>query len=145
MKIQKGSRVKIDYEGTLDDGSVFDSTLHGNHSHPLEFEIGKSQVLPAFESELINLEEGQEKTFIIEAKDAYGTHKSELQKEIPRSSLSLEKNPEAGMFLMVKSPDGREVPLPIIKVAPETITLDLNHPLAGKRLHFRIKVLSVGN
>ncbi|HLC53262.1 MAG TPA: FKBP-type peptidyl-prolyl cis-trans isomerase, partial [Candidatus Nanoarchaeia archaeon] len=72
MKVQKGNHIKVSYEGRFDDGTIFDSSKHDDHDHPLEFEVGAGQVINGFDMAVMDMQEGEEKEFSIEAKDAYG-------------------------------------------------------------------------
>lgn len=141
-QIKQGSKVTLDYEGKLEDGQVFDSSKHGDHSHPLEFEVGSGQVIPGFEEAVIGMEVNEEKEFSIEPENAYGPRDDRLTKEIPRSALPPEPEPQAGMSLMMRTPQG-DIPVMITEVKPDAVVLDFNHPLAGKKLIFNIKILKV--
>src|SRR3989344_3422764 len=141
--INKGSKVKLDYEGRLESGEIFDSSTHEDHSHPLEFEAGSGQVIKGFDDSVMGMKIGEEKEFSIEAKEAYGDYKPELKKDIPRSDLPKDQEPKPGMILMVGMPDGRQFPIKIAAVTDKTVTIDLNHPLAGKKLIFKIKIVDV--
>ncbi|HLC53021.1 MAG TPA: peptidylprolyl isomerase [Candidatus Nanoarchaeia archaeon] len=143
MKVQKGNHIKVSYEGRFDDGTVFDSSKHDDHDHPLEFEVGAGQVINGFDMAVMDMQEGEEKEFSIEAKDAYGLRDPALEKDIPRESLPADQEPKADMMLMMRTPDGKQIPLRIARVGKDTITLDLNHPLAGKRLTFKIKIVEI--
>ena len=144
MKITKGSKVKLDYTGKLDDGTVFDTSKHEGHSHPLEFVAGSGQVIPGFDNAVMGMETGEKKTFSIESKDAYGPHNPQLLQPYPRDKLPPEHEVVAGMALVFKAPDGQEIPVLVAEVKEDEIILDMNHPLAGKRLNFEIEVVSVG-
>ncbi|WP_177187924.1 FKBP-type peptidyl-prolyl cis-trans isomerase [Methanolobus profundi] len=139
MPIQDGDTIKIDYTGTLDDGSVFDSSE--NHDEPLEFTVGAGQVIPGFDEAVKGMEVGGEKTFRIEAAEAYGEADPALTQTVPRSMLQSESEICAGMMIMVGTADGQQMPARISELTDETITLDMNHPLAGKALTFSIKVV----
>lgn len=139
---KQGSKVTLDYEGRLEDGTVFDSSTHGDHSHPLEFEVGSGQVIPGFESAVMGMSVDEEKEFSIEPENAYGQRDDRLTKEIPRSALPPEPEPQKGMTLMMRTPQG-DIPVMISEVKPESVVLDFNHPLAGKKLIFKIKVLKI--
>lgn len=143
MTIKEGNVVKLDYEGFFDGGEIFDSSKHGDHSHPLEFEVGAGQVIPGFDSAVIGMEVDQEKEFSIEAKDAYGEYREELKQRIPKDRLPQDQEPKEGMMLMVGSPDGKQFPVKISAVEENEIVVDFNHPLAGKKLNFKIKILEV--
>lgn len=143
--IKTGDRVAVDYEGRFEDGTVFDSSHHEGHSHPLVFTVDKHEVIPGFEQAVMGLEQGNEKEFTILPKEAYGEHDARLVREVPRSEIKLPRNqePHAGMMLMTYGPDGQPVQIVISHVTSETVTLDLNHPLAGKTLIFKIKVIGI--
>lgn len=142
-KVEQGSKVKVEYEGKLDDGTVFDSSKHGDHSHPLEFEVGAKQVIPGFESAIVGMELNEEKDVTLEPKDAYGDVNPEAFKKFPKDMLPPEQDPKPGMMLALQSPDGKQFPAKITEVGDKEITLDLNHPLAGKTLHFKVKVVEI--
>lgn len=145
MAITKGNKVKIEYEGSLDSGEVFDSS--SKHEAPLEFTIGEGKVIPGFENAVIGMEKDQEKTIKILPKDAYGEKRPELMQEVPISQLPEEARDKikTGMMLGMQSPDGRQMPVMIANVDKEkqTFTIDLNHPLAGQNLNFKIKVVDI--
>jgi len=141
--IKKGSRISVDYEGRFESGEIFDSSKHGEHSHALEFEAGAGKVIKGFDDAVMGMKKGEEKEFSIEAKDAYGEHNPQLIKELPRKMLPAGQEPKAGMVLMLGAPDGRQFPAKISEVTKEKIMIDLNHPLAGKKLIFKIKVISI--
>jgi FKBP-type peptidyl-prolyl cis-trans isomerase 2 len=143
MPVEEGNKVKLEYKGTLDDGSIFDSSEA--HGEPLEFEVGSGQVIPGFEDAVKGMEEGEEKTFKLEACDAYGNHNPQLVKPVPRDQMPLDEKPEPGMMLITELPNGAKIPAVITEVTDETVTIDLNHPLAGKALTFEIKVVGVGS
>ena len=142
-RITKGKKVSLDYEGRLEDGVVFDSSKHGDHSHPLEFEVGSGRVIKGFDDAVIGMKAGEEKEFTIKKEEAYGEYRAELKQEIPRSALPEGPEPKAGMALIMQSPDGQQMPVKIVEVKAESLVLDMNHPLAGKNLIFKIKILKV--
>lgn len=138
MKITPGSKVTMEYEGTLKDGSVFDKT----QDTPFAFTAGQGEVISGFDNAVIGMEEGEEKTFTLSVDQAYGQPRSELVKEIDRKALPAGQEPKEGMILVIKSEEGMKMPVPIVKVTPTHFTIDLNHPLAGKELTFKIKIIS---
>lgn len=144
MKVEKGNKVKIEYEGKLDNGDVFDSSE--KHGQDLEFTIGQGRVIPGFENAVLGMEKGQEKEVKIEAKDAYGEKRPELTQKIPKSQLpeDVQEKVQAGMVLGMQTPQGQQVPVNVLEVSDSEITLDMNHPLAGKNLNFKIKVIDIG-
>lgn len=140
---KEGSKVRLDYEGKLESGEVFDSSKHGDHSHPLEFTVGSKQVIPGFEKAVIGLKKGDKKEFKIPPKEAYGEINPQMVQEIPKSALPKEQEPKEGMVLIMNAPNGQRFPAKISKVNKDTVSIDLNHPLAGKTLIFNIEVLDV--
>jgi len=141
--VKKGSKVKLDYEGKLESGKIFDSSKHGDHSHPLEFEVGTGQVIQGFEKAVMGMKKGAKKEFTINPEEAYGKSNPEMIKEIPKNALPPGQEPKVGMVLILNSPDGKQFPVKIAKVGKDTISIDLNHPLAGKKLIFNIEILSI--
>ncbi len=143
MKVKKGSKVKVEYEGRFEDGQVFDSSSHGDHSHPLEFVAGEGHVIPGFDNAVMGMEKDEEKEFEVSPEEGYGEVNKNLMQKIPKESLPKDREPKKGMVLVIGSPDGRQFPAKIADVDENTITLDLNHPLAGKKLIFKIKIVSI--
>lgn len=143
MVVKKGDTVVVEYEGKLETGEVFDSSKHGDHSHPLTFTVGEKQVIPGFEKGVEGMKENEEKTITIAPEDAYGERKEQLKQTIPKSAISMDKEPEAGMILNVQAPNGQNIQVPIVNTDEETITVDMNHPLAGKKLIFEVKVVEI--
>jgi len=145
MIIEKGNIVKLDYEGRFEDGQVFDSSKRGEESHPLSFEVGSGKVIKGFDEAVIGMEKDEEKEFEILPENAYGEYNAELKKDIPKSNLPAEGTPKVGMGLMMTMPDGSQVPSQIMAVDEEKVTIDLNHPLAGKKLIFKIKIVDINS
>ena len=141
MSVKKGDKVKVEYEGKLDDGTVFDSSE--KHNKPLEFEVGAQQVIKGFDEAVVGMEKDQEKEIKISAKEAYGEPNPQLIKKFPRDKLPKEPEPKPGMMLAVGTPDGKQLPAIIKEVDDKEITIDLNHPLAGKNLNFKIKIKEI--
>ena len=141
--VKKGDKIKVEYEGTLDDGTVFDSS--DRHEAPLEFTAGSGQLIKGFDDAVIGMKKGEEKVVKISPEDAYGTHNPELVKELPRDCFPEEQEIKPGMIFMMKTEDGRQIPLKISKVSDGNITVDLNPPLAGKTLTFKIKLVAIAS
>ena len=144
MAIKKGDKIKVEYEGKLENGDVFDSTQHGDHSHPLEFEVGAGQIIPGFENAVIGMEIGEEKEIKLQPQDAYGNPNPDLVQKVPRNQLPKEELKE-GTLLALTIENGAQIPATITEVTDEIVTIDLNSPLAGKILNFKIKVLDVSS
>jgi FKBP-type peptidyl-prolyl cis-trans isomerase 2 len=142
MTIKKGDKVKVEYEGKLEDGTVFDSTeKHGGE--PLEFEVGGGQMIPGFDKAVEGMDKGQEKDIKLEPSDAYGDHNPALIKDIPKENVP--ENVTVGAILGMNLPNGQQIPAKVIKMGDKSVTIDLNHPLAGKKLQFHVKVVDVSS
>ncbi len=135
-----GDTVKVHYTGRLDDGTVFDSSAGED---PLEFTIGDRDVIPGFEDGVLGMTVGDTKTITIESKDAYGPHRPDLVMEIARDQLPDDVEPEVGQLLEFRQPDGVVIPLVLTELADDVVTLDANHPLAGKELTFDLELMEI--
>lgn len=139
-KVEDGNTVKVHYTGTLKDGSVFDSSTE---REPLEFKLGEGQLIPGFEKAVIGLEEGDKTKVDIPVEEAYGEAREELVINVPKDQLPDDVEPEIGMQLQVNQPDGQPVPVRIAEISDDELTLDANHPLAGKDLSFEIELVEI--
>ena len=140
MQAEHGSRVKVHYTGRLDDGTVFDSS---EGREPLAFTIGLGQMIPGFEQGVIGMDVGDSREIHVPAEQAYGDYRPEGVLEVARAEISLDLELEVGMRLQATQEDGRRVDMQIIAIDNDTVTLDANHPLAGKDLTFDIQVVEV--
>jgi len=140
MSVKKGDKVKVEYTGTFEDGTVFDSSE--KHGKPLEFEVGAGQVIKGFDEAMIGMETDEEKEVKIEPKEAYGDVDARLVKKVPKEQLPKDKELKAGMMLGVTLPNGQQMPAKIKEVGDTEVTVDLNHPLAGKILNFKLKLVA---
>lgn len=138
---QNGNTVKVHYTGKLHDGTVFDSSL--KRDEPLEFTLGQGNMIAGFEKAVLGMEVGQSKVADIPANEAYGEKVDDMVIEVPKKDVPANINPEVGQQLAIKQTDGRTVPVTVAGVTEETITLDGNHPLAGKDLVFEIELVEV--
>jgi peptidylprolyl isomerase len=141
MTIAEGTKVQVHYTGTLDDGTQFDSS---RDREPLELVIGQGMVIPGFEKAIVGMEPGQTVTVTIPEEEAYGPHNEEMVIQFPRTSFPAEIEPKIGEQLVLRAPDGQEVPALIVDMNDEEVSLDANHPLAGFALTFEIELVSVG-
>ena len=142
MKVKKGDTVKVDYTGSFEGGEVFDTS---EGKQPLEFVVGEGRVIKGFDDAVVGMEKGKEKEVSIEPKDAYGEARPEMKKEIPRENLPKDQEPKEGMVLVLQAPTGQQMPAKIIKVTKKGVTIDLNHPLAGKKLNFKLKIVEINS
>ena len=143
MKIKNTDTVVVEYEGKLESGEVFDSSRHGDHVHYLIFKVGSGHVIKGFNDAVIGMNKNEEKEITLKKDDAYGNYKKELEKEVPKSQFPEADKLEKGIVLMLGTPDGRQFPVKVIDVKKDSFVIDLNHPLAGKTLIFRIKIVDV--
>jgi FKBP-type peptidyl-prolyl cis-trans isomerase SlyD len=140
MKIASGSVVGIDYSLHLGDGRVVDASEPGD---PLTYLHGEGQIVPGLESALEGLGVGDSKQVVIAPPQGYGDHDPRGVQEVPRGAFPPEFQPEAGMELTAEGPGGEPVPFAVREVKPDSVVIDLNHPLAGKTLHFDVTVREV--
>lgn len=138
--IKDGTTVKVHYTGTLEDGSIFDSS---QDREPLEFTLGQGQLIPGFEKAVVSLSEGESTTVTIPSDEAYGEPREDLVIQVAKSELPDDIEPQIGMQLQVNQPGGNPVPVRVTGVEEEQITLDANHPLAGENLTFEIELVQV--
>lgn len=140
-KVKEGDTVKVHYTGKLEDGSVFDSS---REREPLEFKLGEGKLIPGFEKAVVGLSEGESTTVDISSDDAYGERRDDLVIEVSKSDLPEEIDPQVGLQLQMQQRDSEQtIPVQITKVADDYVTLDANHPLAGKDLTFDIKLVEI--
>jgi FKBP-type peptidyl-prolyl cis-trans isomerase 2 len=140
MSIKKGQTVRVHYTGKFVDGVTFDSS---EGKEPLEFTVGQGQVIPGFDEGVVGMSAGEKKTIEIEPENAYGPVDENARIELPRDQLPQDIEPKEGMRLTMQAPNG-QVFYPLIKeVKEDSIILDLNHPLAGKKLIFDVEIIEV--
>jgi peptidylprolyl isomerase len=138
-KAKDGDVVKVHYQGTLDDGKVFDSSFD---KEPIEFKIGEGKVIKGFNEGIKGLKAGEHKKVKVKCEEAYGHRNEKLIQKVPKDALKgIEAKP--GTVLTLKAPDGKMINALLTKVEGGEITLDLNHPLAGKNLNFELKLVAI--
>lgn len=140
QQVKSGDTVKVHYHGKLTDGSTFDSS---EGREPLEFTVGKGDVIKGFDDGVTGMSVGQKKTVHIPADDAYGQKDTERVVEFPKSNFPADLKPEAGMQLNMTNGSGQVIPVVIVEVGEDTVMLDANHPLAGQDLVFDIEVVDI--
>jgi peptidylprolyl isomerase len=135
-----GDTVKIQYTGKLDDGSVFDSSAE---REPLQFTIGDGKTIPEFEKAVVGMKTGESKTFQIACENAYGPYRQEMVMVVNKNKLPEGFIPKVDQRLQVQPAEGDPFVVKVIEVTEENVTLDGNHPLAGKNLTFDIKLIQI--
>jgi len=138
MPVKRGDTVRVHYSGTLDDGTLFDSS---EGRDPLEFSVGGGQVISGFENAVEGLEIGERITVTIEPADAYGERHGELSHTVGRDDFA--SDPYVGGLVNLVSPEGVELVGRIVAIEGDEVELDFNHPLAGERLTFEIELVDV--
>lgn len=138
--VKNGDTVKVHYHGTLDDGTVFDSS---HERDPLSFTLGQGEIIPGFENAVQGMSQGDSKNVSIPPDEAYGQRQEDNMLQVNQSDIPEEINPEKGMVLQVKTQDGQSRNVTVAEVTDETVTLDGNHPLAGENLNFEINLVEV--
>jgi peptidylprolyl isomerase len=141
-KAENGNKVKVHYKGSFDDGTVFDSS---EGREPLEFELGSGQVIPGFDKNVEGMELKEKKTIQIPTQEAYGDRRDELVMDLPKSEFPDDIDPAVGQQLQMQNQEGQVFNVLVTGVSGETVTLDANHPLAGKDLNFEIELVEIVN
>lgn len=161
---KNGDRVRIDYTGRIEDGTVFDTTLEetnctpdscdvdehdsgdcgcGCEAGPREITIGAAELFPQIDEVLVGMSPGEKKTFTIPAVDAFGEYDEEKVFTVPRSDLPADLSPEVGDELVLANEDDEELGVAVVEVTGESITFDANHPLAGEDLTFEVQLIEI--
>ena len=138
VQAKNGDNVKVHYTGKLEDGTVFDTSVNRD---PLQFKIGEGQVLPGFEQAVVGMNPGESKTSTIPAEEAYGPHRKEMILVMERNQLPPDLEPEVGQRLQVRQDNSQPIVVEVTDVSESSVTLDANHPLAGKDLTFDIQLV----
>lgn len=146
---KQGDTVRVHYTGRLTTGEVFDSSecsddaCDCSEGSPLEFTIGSQQVIPGFEAGILGLAPGEAKTVTIPVDQAYGPHNPDMVAVVPRDQVPPHIEVALGSQLELTQEDGQAFNVVITDVTDTTITLDANHPLAGRELIFDLKLVEI--
>jgi len=135
-----GDTVKVHYTGKLEDDTVFDASTERD---PLQFTIGEGQIIPGFEQAVVGMKPGESKTTKVPADKAYGPHSKEMVLEVDRKEFPEHLKPKVGEQLQVRQADGKTMVVSVTGVSESGVTLDANHPLAGKDLTFDIQLTEI--
>lgn len=139
-QVKTGDTVHIHYTGTLSDGSTFDSS---EGRDPLAFEVGSGAVIPGLDQALPGMAVGDKKRVEIGARDAYGSANPNARQTVPRADVPADIPLDVGTTLQVQTPTGQVMPVTVAEVTDDAVTLDANHPLAGKDLTFDIELVAI--
>jgi len=140
MKVGKGSVVSIDYRLHLGDGNVIDAS---HPAQPLTYLHGEGQIVPGLEQALEGLDAGEARQVVVAPDDGYGPSDPSALHEVPRTAFPPALELQEGAEMMAQGEHGEPVPFVVRRVGLETVLVDLNHPLAGKTLHFDVMVREV--
>jgi FKBP-type peptidyl-prolyl cis-trans isomerase 2 len=138
-QIKNGDSVSVNYTGRLEDGTIFDTSLQEGRE-PLTTTLGQGQLISGFENGLMGMSVGEKKTIELESKDAYGFVNPEMISEVPLNQVP--ENVKEGDMLQGQNQYG-PVQVTVKEVKESTVVLDMNHPLAGKKLIFDLEVVSI--
>lgn len=139
MAAKTGDKVAVHYTGSLTDGTVFDSS---REREPLEFTLGAGMVVPGFDKAVEGLAVGESITAEIPAEEAYGPYRAELAQKVERKHLPDDVQLEIGRRFKVTA-GGQTAALTVTELSDDMVTLDGNHPLAGKDLTFEIELVEI--
>ncbi len=140
IKAKDGDTVRVQYTGKLEDGSVFDSS---KKSDSLQFTIGKGQVLHGVEQAVIGMQPQESKTVLVPAAEAYGPHRDEMTTQVQRSQFPDSVVLKVGQRLQINQKNGQSIAVSVLGLSDSTVTLDANHPLAGKDLTFDLQLVEI--
>lgn len=134
-KAKKGDMVRIHYNGFLEDGSIFESTIA---KEPFEFTLGEGRVISGVENAILGMNEGETKTVTLPPEEAYGDYDKNVRTDIEKARIPPDIEPEIGMMLNAQTINGEVKIVTVTNISEKTVTLDANHPLAGKKITFEI-------
>lgn len=139
-EVKKDFLVKVHYTGKYEDGTVFDSSVD---REPLEVIAGAGLLIKGFDNALIGMKEGEEKDIEINPEDGYGEHNPSLVQKVPKTALGDKvKDVKVGMVLGMQIPNtNHTLPVTVIKIDEDSLELDANPPMAGKKLFFNVKIV----
>ncbi|MCF8069669.1 MAG: peptidylprolyl isomerase [Desulfobacterales bacterium] len=139
--VQNGDTISVHYTGKLENGEVFDSSKGRD---PLKFTVGKGMLIKGFDTAVVDMKPGEKKSVSISPDEGYGLSIDDFILAIPKTGFPEDFNFEVGAQLGLPTQDGQTVPAKIVELNDDTITVDANHPLAGKTLIFDIEIAEVG-
>ena len=143
MTIEKNHVVAVHYTLNALEGDGEKSFIEKTEAeNPFTFLYGVGMMLPRFEEELQGLTAGDRKSFTITAAEGYGEKEESATTQLPAEMFEESGMPPVGAILPLQDPEGNHLNAIVLEVTPEAVTVDLNHPMAGKTLHFDIEVVA---
>jgi len=140
--VENNKFVMLHYTGSFDDGEVFDSSIGGQ---PLEFQVGAGMVIPGLDKAVVGMKIDEEKEIKIEPAEAYGEYDESRKNSYPLADIKQNFEPEVGMTIGIQMENGMQMPAQIAEITDTEVLIDMNHPLAGKTLNFKIQVLEIND
>ncbi len=137
---KQGDTVKVHYTGKLEDGTVFDTS---RTRHPLQFKIGNGQVIEGFEQAIAGMNVGESKTTTIPVEKAYGPRRDDMVVTVKRDQFPPDVKPGVGQRLEITQENNQNILVTVMDITDSTITLDANHPLAGRSLTFELELVGI--
>jgi FKBP-type peptidyl-prolyl cis-trans isomerase 2 len=138
--VENGKFVQIQYTGTFSNGEIFDSNVGLD---PLEFQVGSGSIISGLDKGVIGMKIDDEKEITVDPEEGYGDYNDSFVLTVPLNEMKSNFDPEPGMIISIQMENGNLIPARITSVNGDDVILDLNHPLAGKTLHFKVKILAV--
>ena len=139
-QVKHGDTVKIHYTGKLEDGTIFDTSAKRD---PLQFKIGEGQVISGFEQAVVGMNPSESITVKVPVDKAYGPHREEMVLVVDRNKIPKNLKLELGQELQIPQEDGQKTIVAVTNISESSVTLDANHPLAGKDLTFDIQLIEI--
>ncbi len=140
VQAKKGDTVRIHYTGRLEDGTVFDTS---RRRHPLQFTLGSGQVIAGVENAVAGMNIGESKTAVIPAEQAYGPRRDDMIMTVKKDQLPPDLDAKVGQRLEFTQMDNQTILVTVTGITESSMTLDANHPLAGKTLMFDIELVGI--
>ena len=141
VAIQTGDTIRVDYTGTLENGDIFDTS---KGKSPLKFTVGAGMMIKGFDQAVVGMNVGETKSVRVIPEEAYGAYDNRYVVQLPKEAVGDDFEGEVGTHVTLENPNGRLVPAIIKKIDESGVTVDINHPLAGKVLNFEITVVETG-
>jgi peptidylprolyl isomerase len=138
--VRENDYVLVHYTGTFEDGEIFDTSID---REPLEFRVGSGDVIPGFDQAVMGMKINEEKDFVVKPDEGYGERDDKMTYRFPSDEIKSHFEPEVGLTIGLELEDGNRVPAIITEVTEKEVVVDLNHPLAGRTLHFHIQLLEI--
>lgn len=138
--VEKGTKIKVHYKGTLEDGTEFDNSK--NRGSTLDFEVGAGLMIKGFDENVVGMGEGEVRTFTLAPEDAYGPIHEEAYRLFPKEAFG-DNDIEVGGVVEGNNGQGQPMMARIANISDDGVLLDLNHPLAGKNLTFEVELIEI--